>query len=573
MRIALLHIIALFSAFHTVAQKPMVWLEVEPKEAEVGEVLTIIIKSNVQGEIDIDFPSGFVHGYNISNGMNQEIDYNTGKVITYYHLSQTGAMPKAGTFKFGPAYVKKGNKIYKSNTVSVTIRKENARVTTGNELSAKQLKQPAFALIEKSKATIYEGECVILNAKVYAQFNPSHLEDYQEYTINGALDKHDIGSSTRIMVEEEHIRNFTYYTFEYDKKVVFPTGTGKITVDPFKLLLRRGYESMPLTSSGATIEIKPLPGNVPKDFIGGVGQFNVSRTVQAGTFKQGVVFTLLVEVSGFGNLQNIVEPTLSLPKGFVVYGDPIIKEDFVFGSKGAEGKIVYEYNIQVTKFGQQTLPETRISYFDPNKEKYCTVSTKSDLLVIEKNSKFKPGTDDIASLPQNQLQEEVFPLRRDSGNLSNQTLNFNQKSFWIGVSSPLVLALIFGLWMRKKEENTTTGSQKVAKQNAQIAVQNLFSEAEKALSQRDYTNYYSCIEKGVQRSLSLFLNGDETVILSSSEIFRHLKERDTDPNNITALSNLLSTCEQARYGLGINEEDRDTLIVSAKQITHSIMHS
>jgi hypothetical protein len=47
MRIALLHIIALFAAFHAVAQKPMVWLEVEPKEAEVGEVLTIIIKSNV----------------------------------------------------------------------------------------------------------------------------------------------------------------------------------------------------------------------------------------------------------------------------------------------------------------------------------------------------------------------------------------------------------------------------------------------------------------------------------------------------------------------------------------------
>jgi hypothetical protein len=127
--------------------------------------------------------------------------------------------------------------------------------------------------------------------------------------------------------------------------------------------------------------------------------------------------------------------------------------------------------------------------------------------------------------------------------------------------------------MRKKEENSSVGTQKVAKQNAQIAVQNLFSEAEKALSQRDYTNYYSFIEKGVQRSLSLFLNSDESMILSSSEIFRQLKERDTDANKITALSNLLSSCEQARYGLGINEEDRDALIVSAKQITHSIMHS
>lgn len=108
MKQAFLHSVFLVLAFCSFGQKPIVILEVEPKEAEVGEMLTITVRANVQGEIDVDLPSGFIHGYEIMNGMNQEIDYNTGKVISYYYLSQNGAMPKAGTFKFGPAYVKRG---------------------------------------------------------------------------------------------------------------------------------------------------------------------------------------------------------------------------------------------------------------------------------------------------------------------------------------------------------------------------------------------------------------------------------------------------------------------------------
>ena len=110
MRNCFLNTLFILLCAHLRAQKPLVIFQVEPKSAEVGEMLTITVKSNVQGEIDIDFPSGFVHGYNVMNGMEQEIDYTTGKVITFYYLTQTGAMPKSGTFKFGPAYIKKGNK-------------------------------------------------------------------------------------------------------------------------------------------------------------------------------------------------------------------------------------------------------------------------------------------------------------------------------------------------------------------------------------------------------------------------------------------------------------------------------
>jgi hypothetical protein len=571
MKQGFLHSIFLFVALCSFGQKPIVILEVEPKEAEVGEMLTITVRANVQGEIDVDLPSGFIHGYEIMNGMNQEIDYTTGKVINYFYLSQNGAMPKAGTFKFGPAYVKKGNKVYRSNTVTVTIRKENtAPVTNGNEISAKQLRQPAFGIIEKSKSVIYEGEPLILNAKVYSIFDPSHLEDYQEYKLDGALDKHDVTTSSRITVREEKIKRTAYYAFEHDKKVIFPIGTGKFTIEPFKLMLRRGIEGVPITSSSTAIEVKPLPGNAPKDFIGGVGQFTLTSSIDQTNLKQGDVFTLIIEVSGYGNLQNISEPKLNLPKGFVVYGDAIIKEDIAFGSRGAEGKITYEYNIQVAKYGELIFPETSLSYFDPIKEKYIQISTQSATLSVQKNAGFKISDNTTTTLVERNGQD-IFPFKTSNEQSTEHRSIVHSPVFWVGVTLPVLAGLFLGLFWRKREENEVHVTKKQEKQQAKVGIQNVFSDAENALMNQDYTNYYGLIEKGLQRSMGLYLRNDDTIIMSKSTILEELRLKNVDDAKINALQQLFTSCEEARYGFGVSPENRDALIVSAKQISQSIL--
>ena len=477
MKTFILHSFFCFAAVCSIAQKPLVFLEVDSKEAEIGEVLTITVKSNVQGEIDIDFPSAFVHGFNVMNGMEQEIDYNTGKVISYYYLSQTGTLQKSGTFKIGPAYVKKGNKVYRSNTVNITISKENDPVNSGNELTSRQLNQPAFGVIEKSKTVIYEGESIILNAKVYAQFDASHLENYEGYSLDGAIDKHSIGNTTQIVVEEEKIKRKSYFSFVYDKKVVFPNGIGTLTINPFKLNLRRGFESLPLTSSATTIEVKPLPKNAPENFIGGVGQFGISRKLTSKPSKQGDIFTLLIEIDGFGNLQNILEPNLNLPKGFLLYGDPIVEEDFVYGSRGAEGKISYEYNIQVTKHGELTFPETTMAYFDPTKEKYIQISSEKNSFTISKNEKFSGILNDSTLLSNKEKNLVSSPMPLDENSQSKSTDFLQSPAFWIGVSSPILLLFFLGLFWKKKAKNKVStelkNTQKIRKKKYNTSLKKL----------------------------------------------------------------------------------------------------
>ena len=110
-------------------------------------------QSNIEGEIKIDFPSAFASGYSMMNGMEQEFDSNTGKVISMFYFSQNGTLNKEGSFTFGPASIRSGNKNYKSNTVNVTVKKE-AVFNSNGEISRNQLKQTAFGIIEKNKSVI-----------------------------------------------------------------------------------------------------------------------------------------------------------------------------------------------------------------------------------------------------------------------------------------------------------------------------------------------------------------------------------------------------------------------------------
>ncbi len=564
MRNLILHIICLFTAFFGMAQRPVVSLEVEPKTAEVGEIITITVKSNVQGEIDIDFPPGYVHGYNMMNGMDQEIDYATGKVISFFYLSQTGAISKPGTFKIGPAYIKKGNKVYKSNSVSITILKENASVTNGSDqITNKQWNQSAFGVIEKSKNTIYEGEPLIVNAKVYSRFSPSHMEDYQEYSIDGVLDKHAVTTSSRILVEEETHQRKTYYTFEYDKKVIFPIGTGKFTIEPFKLLLRRGFESMPLTSSAAVFEVKPLPANAPKDFIGAVGQFKISRKISGTQLRQGDVFTLTVEITGTGNLQNIVEPKLNLPKGFRPYGDAVITEDIVYGLKGAEGKVTYEFNVQVTGFGEMKLPANTISYFDPMKEKYVQVISGSDELSIEKNAHFKSIPIDSLNNQMTSSGSPIFPLREEAEYIEIGQPLYKNITFWSGVLSPILLALLLGLFWKKKEEIKQV---KQAVYHSKQTVQEIFSnftEAEKALQEGKTLDFFSWAQKGIHQAFAFTLFNDPGRVISRKEITEELKNVNKSEQEQDLFNSFLDRCENARFGMGtvdsVSEHELNTI--------------
>lgn len=547
-------------------QSADVQLNIEPKSADVGEIITITVRSNVQGNIEIDnLPSSFVYGYDVMNGMEQEMDHNTGEIITYYYLAQTGAFGKAGKYTVGPAYVKKGNKTYSSNKVTVNIGDKTQM--SSSTVTADQLNEPAFGVIQSNKSVIYEGEPILVAAKVYAKFYPTRLDGYRGYEMNGAVDKNAIGNPNRIMVEEERFKGKDFYVFEYDKNIIFPSGTGTFKITPYSMNLYKGHKSYSFTSNHKTITIQPLPPNPPKDFIGGVGNFEISRTIEAKDVKQGDVFKLIITISGVGNLQNTTEPTPKLPKGCLIYGDPIVNENLSYCSHGAEGKITYEYNIQANIAGSIDIPATSISYFDLNSEKYVTVKTNSTNIKIIEDKNFIVNQDNEPVVEN--AEAEVLTDLRPSETIENNNSFYGTGIFWSAVSSPFLFAFLFIFFAKRKEDNAEKIELKHEIKKKDSEINELLVLAENALKTNDDVTFFTSVETTLKKAFAKDLKLTEERIISKQEIFNHIKTSyDSDIEN--KVNSIFNECEQFRYGFGATNHNKEVIFQELNSVLKTL---
>ena len=548
-------------------QKANVHLSVEPKSADVGEIITITVRSNVQGEVEVDnLPSSFVHGYDVMNGMEQEMDHNTGEIITYYYLAQTGAFGKSGKYTIGPAFVKKGNKSYSSNKVTISIG-DKTQMSSGT-VTADQLKDPAFGVIQTNKSTIYEGEPILVSAKVYANFNPSHLDGYRAYEMTGAVDKNAVGNPSRIVVEPERYRNKQMYSFEYDKNIIFPTGTGTIKITPYTMNLYKGHKSFNFTSNHKTITILPLPSNPPKDFIGGVGEFSVSRTIDAKDVKQGDVFKLIITISGVGNIQNILEPKPKLPTGFIIYGDPIVNENFSYCSRGAEGKMVYEYNIQANVAGEAKIPATSISYFDLTTEKYTTIKTSESTLSIIEDKNYIVNNDKTPSNTTN-AETEILSDLRPSSIVNNQNSLFGTGMFWTAVASPFLFAFLFIFFIKRKERNASSFEFKKEIKKKDDALHEHLTQLRELLHSNKEIEFFSSLEIALKKAFEIDMKVTEEKLITKKEIFDHIDQAYT-PEIKAQVTSLFNECEQFKYGFGLGETNKEQSLTQLNKIIQQL---
>ena len=561
MKIHLLFTFLMLSAV-ACAQDPEVTLSIDPVSADVGEIITITIKSNVQGNVEIDnLPSSYVQGYDVMSGMEQEMDVNSGKVITYYYVSQTGAIGTKGDYTIGPAFVKKGNKTIQSNTVKVEIgeKTEMTNLFVTNE----QLKEPAFGIIQTNKTVIYEGEPIIISAKIYSHFEPTHLEGYRSYNLPGTIDRSKLGNSKRIVVEEEFYKGYKLFSFEYDKNIIFPDITGTFKIESYSMKLNQNYKGHQFKSNNAVVEVKPLPENPPAEFIGAVGHFTIERTIEGTELKQGDVFKMLISIIGSGNLHNILEPTPKLPKGYIVYGDPEIEEEYVFNSKGTEGKINYKYNIQVNKSGKTTLPPTTVAFFDPKKEEYISIATTATELNIKADKSYVTANEELET--DNLEPEEQDYLRKSEVNDANNSF-FGSGGFWLGVSAPLFSAFFYLFLLKRKEDTADKTILKTISKNKQKQLSVLLAELEIEKKSDNSNLFFSKVEESLKIALALKLgiNPNEN---ASKQV---LIEKISSQNHSSVLPNVKSIfdkCDEFRYGFGASSHSKNEML---EELNHLI---
>lgn len=557
----------LLSAWNGFAQKRRVEISVSSDEVSVGQTVQITVKSNMDGELVENLPSCFIQGYGVDSYSQYIQDVNTGDMIQEHYVVLNGAFSKPGTFKIGPFYVKDGNKSKGSNVISVTV--SNGPVASSDDFSKEQLRKPAFGIIERSSEKVYEGQALVLNARIYSTIPPvGQPIRKRNYEVKGIVESHDLDKFNKNYIEPISIKGKSYSTFSYDRKLIFPTGIGQLDITPFTIMIPFGQQAYDVQSNVPKIDVLPLPPNAPKDFIGGVGKMTVSQSFERKQMKTGDVFNLEVVVSGTGNLHNLDKPKLPLPQGMIVYGDPVITEEFTYGVSGANGRVKYAYNIQVTKAGNHKIPAISISYFDIELEKYITSKADSSITFqILENPKFDAAeVEDLAQVTMS--MDKIAPLSKYEA--PSKANFFGSLFFWIALTTPVAFATLFLFFSKAKERKQETRVIEAKSHSKVEKAAELLFEAKTDLKAGNSAGFYSKLIKSLLTCCVVKANLDPSSVHSRKVVFEALAKQGMKQDLIHSVETTLEKCDEAYFGMS-GMDNADELMATASDLMTKIV--
>lgn len=553
-------------SFLAMGQEEYVKLEVHPSTVEKGMPVTVIIKTNVDGDLYFDVPDGFVKSGATHSGMSSSISYVNGKstVVKEKYQQFTGYFEHEGKYRLGPAKIKTKKKEVLSEPMNVNVVKSTNMLSDDPK---ENLDQPLFGMIEQSKKQVYIGEPFVVESKVYAQIDVIQIEDYESFGFSGQVEQYAIQDTRQVMRKLEEINGKNVATFKLGKSVVFPEQVGTFDITPFKMTLfyddpRRLFpDRKKIRSNGATVEVLPLPENQPDNFSGGVGRFKVRSAISDRQIKQGKVVELTVTVSGVGNLHQIDPPSLVLPKGVVLYGDPEIKESYEFSARGAEGDKTFVYYLQVNASGKLELPVLELSYFNLEEEIYAFMQTAPLVIDVAPDESFTPLIADVAE-EEEKIEGSMKPVITEN----SQKTRTERRYFTLGgialASSPLLAALLFIFVVKSKAKNEKERKLKEQTKDIHTTALNDLENLNSSIELRDFFEQAQQIVKNYLIKKWGVPSGE----LSRDCITKKVEKEELTNKQEELLVTYFMLMDEARYGSLIDGMTHEKIRALSKEL-------
>lgn len=530
-------------------QKPYIDLQIEPATSEVGQQVIIVLRTNWEGDLEFELPDEFNQSGGVQSGMSSSINYinNQAQVEKYSYQKISGFFEKPGQYKIGPAKLRTPSGELVSNAIVVNVIKP---INMISEDPGKNMNEPVFGIIQQSAKQIYEGESVLLEAKMYAQVDIIQIDRFKNLEFQGPSETELLHTSNEVDRDFEIIKGKDVLTFRAGKSIVFPERTGTFEISPFEMSLyctdaRSLYPvRVNIKSNESSIKVIPLPDGAPASFVGAVGEFTIASKGKSSEIEQGKVFEMEVEISGIGNTHNIETPKLNLPKGLILYGDPTVETKADFTSRGVEGSKIITYYIQVNRANDVEIPSIEMSYFDPNAVEYKTQTTIPLLLkVIPDENYASTKTNKKEGVEVDAVPVFNGPMLVNTQGKSESVMSL--PGFGAITSLPIALAIVMGLFLKYRKENE---QEIIVRQTTKNALKRAKDELNKIKVKRGVE-----LVGGLSALLLTYLS--EKWNVSAAEITRSLicekgEQGIIDVPTTNELLALLDVFDGARFGVG-----------------------
>ena len=422
---------------------------------------------------------------------------------------------------------------------------------TGNDL---------FIRVSANKRRVYEQEPVLLTYKVYTQVELTQLEGKMP-DLTG-FHTQEIPLPQQKSFHLERVNGKPYKVVTWSQYVMFPQVTGELSipsitfkgtvvrqnrsVDPFEAFFNggSGYVEVKknIEAPGLTIQVDALPKK-PVNFSGGVGNFNITASLNKLEVKAGEPLSLRVVVSGKGNLKLIKQPEINLPKDFDKY-DPKVKDNTKLTSSGVEGNKEYTFLVVPRNQGTFTIPSIEFTYYDTSLNSYKTVKTQVFSVTVFPGDKLKEP-----SLYDAEKENDIHDIIRDvkTGNIENGTF-FGSTIYWISLVS-LFLSFIFLLIVFRQRALERSNIVGMRGKKANIIAQKRLKKAKRLMTEGLQNEFYDEVLRALWDYVGYKLN-IPTEALSRDNIAENLRSNYVDNGTVNKFFLALDECEFKRYAPG-----------------------
>lgn len=459
--------------------------------------------------------------------------------------------------------------------------------TGSGEISSNDL----FMRLSLSRTEVVIGEPITATLKIYQRANVVGFENAKFPTFNGFWSQ-ETYVPNNIEFKRESLDDKIYNTAVLRTYVLIPQQSGTITIDPAELVCLVNIRTAPSTSNSlfdsffqdeyrtirkrvttpaVKVKVNPLPAGQPASFGGGVGNFGISARLTTDNLKTHDAASLIITVSGRGNVALLEEPKVNFPPDFEVY-DTKTTENTDKSNGGTSGSKSFEYPFIPRSHGDFMIDPVEYSYYDVNAGKYVTLRTEPLHVKVAKGK----GGD---STPVTTVNSGVE--RKDVKSLADDIrFIFTGKSGLSGSGSFFVGSVFFWILLALMILGATSvylAFRKVAAMRADVAgtknrratkmAQKRLKLAGEYLDKNLYTAFYEELHKALIGFVSDKLNMDMSEI-SKDNIASALTEGGVSEEQTKAFTDLLDACEFARYSPdGGNEAMRSHYDAALKVIS------
>lgn len=535
----------------------------------LNQRLRIEFSVDKQGADNFMLPN--MSDFRIVAGPSQSVNQSwiNGKVSfsqTYIYIIQP---TKIGTFTIPSATVEYEGKIYKTNTLKITVT-ENVEVPKDPNDPTYMAQQGIHLVAEVSKENPYVGETLYVVYKLYVSenINVSNWAVLESPQYNGFWNQ-DI-EIKGMSVQMGEYKGERYRYIELKKAILIPQKKGELVIEPMKMditlgvptgrynffgeaILRSFTESY--TTGKKIIKVKALPiEGKPDNFTGAVGDFKFKVSKNKEILKANETAQIIVEVSGSGNFKLFEIPKLITPTELETY-TPEYKENLQTTLNGINGRVFSNYTVVPQFKGKYKIPNVSFSYFNPSEKKYHTIESP-DMFVEVVEGKDLPTSDSAFSRKQ-QVQVSGDSFRYIQTKTVFEPINkesfFLSKWFYLLLLLPLAVIPI-GIIINRYNEDRSKDIVGSRKRKADKLAKKYLSTAKKELGKKE--SFYIALEKALHNFLKAKLS-IETSEISQDKITEILLEKGLSKDSIEVLIAVLNDCDFARYTPSSNVKMKD----------------